>query len=41
MDRIKEVKRGLEKWRGWRMDIAEMRVNGAGWGREVGPVFDV
>jgi hypothetical protein len=40
VERVKEVKRGLEKWRGWRMDIAEMRADGAG-GREVGPVFEV
>ena len=41
VERVKEVKRGLEKWRGWRVDIAEMRQSGIGGGREVGPVFDV
>lgn len=41
IERVKEVKRGLEQWRGWRIDIAELRKNGIGGGREVGPVFEV
>lgn len=41
IERIKEVKRGLEQWRGWRVDVAEMRRSGLGNGREVGPVFEV
>lgn len=41
IERIKEVKRGLEQWRGWRVDLAEMRKSGLGNGREVGPVFEV
>ena len=30
IERIKEVKRGLEQWRGWRIDIADLRQKGAG-----------
>ena len=41
IERVKEVKRGLDKWRGWRVDIAEMRQGGVGTGRECGPVFEV
>ena len=41
IERVKEVKRGLEKWKGWRIDIAEMRQGGLGGGRECGPVFEV
>ncbi|KXT10456.1 hypothetical protein AC579_7888 [Pseudocercospora musae] len=41
IERIKEVKRGLEQWRGWRIDLADLRKKGAGPGREVGPVFEV
>lgn len=41
IERVKEVKRGLEKWKGWRVDIAEMRQGGLGGGRECGPVFEV
>ncbi|KAK5170488.1 uncharacterized protein LTR77_005076 [Saxophila tyrrhenica] len=40
VERVKEVKRGLHQWKGWRVDIAEMRVNGVP-GRECGPVFEV
>ena len=41
IERIKEMKRGLDQWKGWRVDIADMRRNGLGAGREVGPVFEV
>lgn len=41
IERIKEVKRGLEQWRGWRVDVADLRRSGLGNGREVGPVFEV
>ncbi len=41
VERVKEVKRGLDQWRGWKVDIAETRVNGVGPGRECGPVFEV
>ncbi|KXT02727.1 hypothetical protein AC578_5411 [Pseudocercospora eumusae] len=41
IERIKEVKRGLEQWRGWRIDLADLRQKGAGPDREVGPVFEV
>ena len=41
IERVKEVKRGLEQWRGWRVDIVDVRRNGLGGGREAGPVFDV
>lgn len=41
IERIKEVKRGLDQWRGWKVDVADMRRSGLGNGREVGPVFEV
>ncbi|KAF1821156.1 uncharacterized protein K489DRAFT_360359 [Dissoconium aciculare CBS 342.82] len=41
VERVKEVKRSLEQWRGWRMDIADLRRNGIGGLREVGPVFEM
>ncbi|KAK4965605.1 hypothetical protein LTR66_012129 [Elasticomyces elasticus] len=41
VERIREVKRGLEQWRGWRVDIADMRSGGLGSGVWTGPVFDV
>lgn len=41
IERIKEVKRGLDQWKGWRVDTADMRRNGLGPGRDVGPVFEV
>ena len=40
IERVKEVKRGLEKWKGWRVDLAEARQGGI-FGRELGPVFEV
>lgn len=41
IERIKEVKRGLDQWRGWRVDVADLRRSGLGNGRDVGPVFEV
>ena len=41
IERVKEVKRGLEKWRGWRVDLVEVRSNNVGIMRECGPVFEV
>lgn len=41
IERVKEVKRGLEKWRGWRVDLVEMRQSSPGVGRELGEVFEV
>lgn len=41
IERVKEVKRGLDKWKGWRMDLVELRQAGIGGGREVGPIFEV
>lgn len=37
IERVKEVKRGLKEWEGWRMDLVDCRV-GAGIG---GEIFDV
>ncbi|KAK3700725.1 hypothetical protein LTR37_015807 [Vermiconidia calcicola] len=39
VERVREIKRGLDEWRGWRVDIADLRR--AGGGREFGPVFEV
>lgn len=41
IERVKEVKRGLEKWKGWRIDISEMRQSGISVGREYGPAFEI
>lgn len=41
IERVKEVKRGLDNWKGWRVDIADLRRNGAGPGKETGPVFEI
>ncbi|EMC99177.1 hypothetical protein BAUCODRAFT_573461 [Baudoinia panamericana UAMH 10762] len=41
VERVKEVKRGLDKWKGWRVDLVELRQQGQVGGREVGPVFEV
>ncbi|PNS16372.1 hypothetical protein CAC42_106 [Sphaceloma murrayae] len=40
IERIREVKRGLELWRGWRLDLAEQRQAGLP-GLVTGPVFEV
>ena len=37
VERVKEVKRGLKEWEGWRMDIVDVRVGGGG----AGEIFDV
>jgi hypothetical protein len=34
LERVKEIKRGLEKWEGWRVDISDLRAG-------MGGVFDV
>lgn len=41
IERVKEVKRGLEQWKGWRLDLVDVRSGGVGAGRECGPVFDI
>ncbi|KAF2160521.1 hypothetical protein M409DRAFT_70474 [Zasmidium cellare ATCC 36951] len=41
IERVKEVKRGLDQWKGWRVDIADLRRNGLGPGKETGPVFEI
>ena len=38
LERIKEIKRGLKNWEGWRLDLVDSR-RGAGYG--VGEVFEV
>lgn len=37
VERVREVKRGLKDWEGWRMDIVDVRVGGGG----AGDIFDV
>ena len=41
IERVKEVKRGLDQWKGWRLDLVDVRAGGVGAGRECGPVFEV
>ncbi|KAF2721955.1 hypothetical protein K431DRAFT_223038 [Polychaeton citri CBS 116435] len=43
VERVKEIKRGLEQWRGWRVDIVDTRKSaGSGFMNGVaGPVFEV
>lgn len=41
IERVKEIKRGLDKWKGWQMDLTDVRQNGIAGGRECGPVFEV
>ena len=41
IERVKEVKRGLEQWKGWRLDLVDVRAGGIGAGRECGPVFEI
>lgn len=37
LERVKEIKRGLKDWEGWRMDVVDVRVGGGG----AGEIFDV
>lgn len=37
VERVREVKRGLKDWEGWRMDIVDVRIRGGG----AGEIFDV
>lgn len=39
VEHVREVKRGLKKWTGWRLDLVDARRGGGGWG--VGEVFDI
>ena len=41
IERVKEVKRGLDQWKGWRLDLVDVRAGGIGAGRECGPAFEV
>lgn len=38
IERVREIKRGLKDWEGWRMDIVELRMAGGG---GAGEIFDV
>ncbi|GAO14367.1 hypothetical protein UVI_02034390 [Ustilaginoidea virens] len=38
LERIKEIKRGLKRWEGWRLDIVDIRRGG---GQGVGDIFEV
>ena len=40
IERVREAKRGLEQWRGWRVDIADIRAGGLGGNLQTGPVFE-
>lgn len=37
VERVREVKRGLKEWEGWRMDLVDGRIGGGG----AGEIFDV
>lgn len=37
VERVREVKRGLKEWEGWRMDIVDVRAGGGG----AGEIFDI
>ncbi|RYP17362.1 hypothetical protein DL765_004562 [Monosporascus sp. GIB2] len=39
LERVREIKRGLKNWEGWRLDLVETRRGGGGYG--VGEVFEV
>lgn len=41
IERVKEIKRGLEQWRAWRMDLVDLRAGGIGGGIVTGPIFDI
>ena len=38
IERVKEIKRGLKEWEGWRMDIVDLRSAGGG---GIGEIFDI
>ena len=38
IERIKEIKRSLKHWEGWRLDMVDMRRGG---GEGIGDIFDV
>ena len=40
VEHVREVKRGLKEWVGWRMDIVDVRRSGGG-GVGFGEVFEV
>jgi hypothetical protein len=40
VEMVKEIKRGLKEWEGWRIDLVEMRRAGGG-GLAAGEIFDV
>ncbi|KAI9836698.1 MAG: hypothetical protein M1838_004999 [Thelocarpon superellum] len=37
VERVKEIKRGLKEWEGWRLDLVESRAGGGG----IGEIFEV
>ena len=37
LERVKEIKRGLTEWQGWRMDVVDVRIGGGG----AGEIFDI
>ncbi|KAI0387189.1 hypothetical protein F5Y04DRAFT_243211 [Hypomontagnella monticulosa] len=39
LERIKEIKRGLKNWEGWRLDLVDARRGGGGYG--AGEVFEI
>lgn len=39
LERIKDIKRGLKNWEGWRLDLVDLRRGGGGYG--AGEVFEV
>ncbi|KAI8959879.1 hypothetical protein F5Y11DRAFT_287750 [Daldinia sp. FL1419] len=39
LDRVRELKRGLKNWEGWRLDLVDVRRGGGGYG--AGEVFEV
>ena len=40
LERIREVKRGLKNWEGWRLDLVEDRSGGVG-GEGIGEIFEI
>lgn len=41
LERIKDIKRGLKNWEGWRLDLVDSRRGGGGYGYGAGEVFEV